>query len=130
MGLTVLSVLCVFWTASLLLRFRPPDEICEALIQALRNGDAATVQAMSIESDGARVWDTLILGRVDKAETFFMRGMGWSVNWRSGRATGYLDFTAEKKDGMSVPFRLEVARGGIFFTGPWQIRRVVLDAKK
>ena len=129
-GLTVLAVLGVIWTAVLLLRFRPPDEIREAFIQAVRNGDAAAVRTMSIESESAGVLDTLTLGRVDKAEKFFMRGMGWSVNWLSGRATGYLDLTAENKDGLSVPFRLEVIRGGIFFTGPWQIRRVLLDAKK
>lgn len=124
----VFAVCLVIWIAGLVLKITPPSELREAFVEAVRKGDVVAVGRLSIDSEGARIWETLKSGQIDRADSFHTRGLGWSVSGFSGRGTGYLDLTAENKTGLSVPFRLELVREG-FFPSRWRIKAVVLDAK-
>lgn len=122
-------VLLVIWIAISITTMGAPLGLRDAFSHAVPKGDAAAVRALTIDSEAPRIWDTLRSGQIDKAEKIVTRGLSWSVPW-FGQATGYLDLTAENSSGLSVPFRLELVRGGMFIPSAWRISAVVLDTKK
>ena len=103
-------------------------ELKDKFTESVMKGDAAAVKALSVDQEAARIWETVDTAQIDKAEKIEVRGAGWTT--RLTDASGYFDLTARSSSGPSVPFRIEMVRGGNYPSDKWRIRAVVVDATK
>ena len=103
------------------------NELIDGFRDAVVRGDAAAVQALVVEPDAARIWETLQSRNVDKAREVVMRDAGYSMSGWFGPVVGHANLTARLADGTSAPFRIDLIRGLIIFGQGWRIRSATID---